>query len=190
MGNSRLKIAGIVAIAALSAAILSACGPAATPAPTTVPPTTAPAATEAMTEAATPTEAMTEAPTATQAATEAATAAPAPDAVTVNMATDPKLGPMLVDDKGMALYLYTKDTPGKSVCNDKCAVFWPPLYIAEGGKVTAGTGVTGKFTIVERDDHTYMVAYNDVPLYYFQKDTKPGDVLGEGVQNVWHIVKP
>jgi predicted lipoprotein with Yx(FWY)xxD motif len=166
----------MVGMVALCAAVLSACASA-----TAVP-------TEAATPA--PTEAPTQVATATEAPTEAATAAPAPTSVTVNMATDPKLGPILVDDKGMTLYLYTKDTPGKSVCYDKCATFWPPLYITEDGTVTAGAGVTGKFTNIERDDGTYMVAYNGVALYYYQKDTKPGDVIGEGVQNVWHIVKP
>jgi predicted lipoprotein with Yx(FWY)xxD motif len=28
------------------------------------------------------------------------------------------------------------------------------------------------------------------PLYYWVKDTKPGDKTGDNVQNVWHIVKP
>ncbi|MDP3826890.1 MAG: hypothetical protein Q8Q74_10090, partial [Polaromonas sp.] len=26
--------------------------------------------------------------------------------------------------------------------------------------------------------------------YYWVKDTKAGDKTGDGVQNVWHIVKP
>jgi predicted lipoprotein with Yx(FWY)xxD motif len=36
-----------------------------------------------------------------------------------------------------------------------------------------------------------MVIYDGVPLYYYVKDAKPGDVTGEGVQNItWHVVKP
>jgi predicted lipoprotein with Yx(FWY)xxD motif len=193
MMNSRMKMIGMVGIVALCTAALSACA-AATAVPTEV---ATPAATEAMTEA--PTEAaMTEAPTEaatateapTEAMTEAMTEAAGPMEVTVNMATDPTLGPILVGGNGMTLYLFTKDTPNETTCYGKCATAWPPLLIDENGKVTAGPGVTGTFSTVARGDGTYMVAYNDVALYYYQKDTKPGDVLGEGVQDVWHIVKP
>ena len=34
-----------------------------------------------------------------------------------------------------------------------------------------------------------MWAYDGKPLYYFVKDTKAGDVTGEGVGGVWHVAK-
>ena len=34
-----------------------------------------------------------------------------------------------------------------------------------------------------------MWAYNGWPLYTFIKDAKPGDVTGDGVGGVWHVVK-
>jgi hypothetical protein len=33
-----------------------------------------------------------------------------------------------------------------------------------------------------------MVKYGAWPLYYFAKDTKPGDTTGQGVQGVWYVV--
>ena len=33
-------------------------------------------------------------------------------------------------------------------------------------------------------------AYKGKPLYTWAKDTKPGDVTGDGVNNVWHIAQP
>ena len=29
-----------------------------------------------------------------------------------------------------------------------------------------------------------------MPVYAFHKDEKPGDVTGDGVNNVWHIAAP
>ena len=46
---------------------------------------------------------------------------------TVNLGKNDTLGSFLVDDKGMTLYLFTKDTPNTTVCYDKCATAWPPL---------------------------------------------------------------
>ena len=28
------------------------------------------------------------------------------------------------------------------------------------------------------------------PLYTFIKDTKPGEVMGDGANDVWHVAKP
>jgi predicted lipoprotein with Yx(FWY)xxD motif len=38
---------------------------------------------------------------------------------------------VLTDANGMTLYTFDKDTngDGKSVCNDDCAVKWPPLLV-------------------------------------------------------------
>ena len=90
---------------------------------------------------------------------------------------------VLTDANGMALYTFDKDTKGngKSVCNDDCAVKWPPL-MAE-----AGAAPEGDFTIVTRDDGTTMWAYEGWPLYYWYEDTAPGDIKGDGVGGVWHL---
>ncbi len=32
-------------------------------------------------------------------------------------------------------------------------------------------------------------AYEGWPLYYYVKDTAPGDVTGDGVGQVWHVAK-
>ena len=46
---------------------------------------------------------------------------------TINVVMDPKLGQILVDGKGMTLYMFTKDEPNKSNCNADCLAKWPPL---------------------------------------------------------------
>ncbi|MEY4884292.1 MAG: hypothetical protein RIS34_2146 [Pseudomonadota bacterium] len=93
---------------------------------------------------------------------------------------------MLAGPNGMTLYTFDRDTEGsgKSVCNGPCAVNWPPLMALETDKAS------GDYSIVTRDDGKKQWAAKGKPLYYWIKDTKPGDKTGDGVNDVWHIVKP
>ena len=107
----------------------------------------------------------------------------------VMVGKDDKLGSFLVDDKGMTLYLYTKDVPNTSNCYDKCATAWPPLLTT--GNPVAGDGVVAsKFGTTTRKEGTTQVTYNGWPLYYYVKDTKPGDVIGQDVGSVWYVISP
>ena len=93
---------------------------------------------------------------------------------------------MLVGANSMTLYTFDRDVQGsgKSVCNGPCAVNWPPLMAADTDKAS------GDYSIVTRDDGKKQWAIKGKPLYYWIKDTKAGDKTGDGVQNVWHIIKP
>ena len=92
----------------------------------------------------------------------------------------------LVGANGMTLYTFDKDTAGngKSVCNGGCATNWPPFMAAEGDKAA------GDFTVVTRDDGKKQWAAKGWPLYYWAKDTKPGDKTGDGVNGTWKTAKP
>ena len=93
------------------------------------------------------------------------------------------VGDILVDAKGMTLYTFDKDEAGKSNCSGECATAWPPAMAMESDKPV------GDLTIIKRDDGTLQWADGGKPLYTFVKDTKPGDVTGDNVKNVWHVVK-
>jgi predicted lipoprotein with Yx(FWY)xxD motif len=93
-------------------------------------------------------------------------------------------GKTLTDAKGMTLYTFDRDTDGKSMCNGPCATNWPPLMADATAKAA------GSYSVVTRDDGAKQWAYNGKPLYTWAKDTKPGDVTGDGVNSVWHIAKP
>jgi predicted lipoprotein with Yx(FWY)xxD motif len=97
---------------------------------------------------------------------------------------DTSKGKVLVDGKGMTLYVFDRDATGKSNCNGQCATNWPPLMAAADAKPS------GDWTIVTRDDGGKQWAYKGKPLYTFHKDAKPGDVTGDGVNDVWHIAAP
>jgi predicted lipoprotein with Yx(FWY)xxD motif len=111
--------------------------------------------------------------------------------IMINTAKDDKLGTFLVDGKGMTLYLFTKDTPGKSNCSGDCLVKWPPLVATDVKQVKVGTGVdASKLGLADIADGKKIVTYNGMPLYYWVKDVKPGDTTGQNVGNVWFVVAP
>jgi predicted lipoprotein with Yx(FWY)xxD motif len=125
--------------------------------------------------------------TATSAPTGGASAA---GAATVAVADNAKLGKkILVDSKGITLYIFKKDTPGASNCTGGCVENWPPLLLSSGNLV-AGQGVTGSLGQLARTDNGTQVTYNEQPLYYFAGDQAPGDVNGEGIGNAWFAATP
>lgn len=91
---------------------------------------------------------------------------------------------MLVDAKGMTLYTFDKDAMGKSSCNDSCATNWPPLA------ASADADEGDDWTVIQRADGSWQWAYYGRPLYTFARDQKPGDMLGDGKMNVWHVARP
>ncbi len=98
---------------------------------------------------------------------------------------DSAKGKVLTDQKGMTLYTYDKDADGKSVCNGPCAANWPPLMASADAKAD------GSYAVITRDDGSRQWTYKGKPLYTWVKDTKPGDVNGDGVaNNAWHAAMP
>jgi predicted lipoprotein with Yx(FWY)xxD motif len=98
-------------------------------------------------------------------------------------------GSILVAPNGMTLYTYDKDTQGASMsaCTGGCIAAWPP-FVAE-----AGAMAEGDYTLVDVTDKDgkaeKMWAYKGWPLYFWKNDTKPGDITGDGVGGVWHVIK-
>jgi predicted lipoprotein with Yx(FWY)xxD motif len=107
---------------------------------------------------------------------------------TLATAEDPVYGTYLTDANGMALYMYTRDVPNQSNCYDRCAEAWP-IFSVEGD-LTLPEGVDGTLGTITRTDGTTQVTYNEMPLYYWQQDTEPGQTLGQGVGSVWFIIAP
>ncbi|HEV3354987.1 MAG TPA: hypothetical protein VG076_18800 [Acidimicrobiales bacterium] len=114
-------------------------------------------------------------------------AAPGPVIMTK---TDPKLGTILADSKGLTLYTLTVN--GKAVdCTGACAAVWPPLTAAADSTPTGGPGV-GTLGTASSSDGTQLVTFGGLPLYRFSQDQDAGDAYGEGISSfggVWHVVK-
>ena len=94
------------------------------------------------------------------------------------------IGNVLADSKGMSLYTFDKDTPGKSACTGECATYWPPVGASASDKPV------GDLTVITRADGTMQWADHGKPLYTYVKDKAPGDVTGDKVNGVWHAVMP
>jgi len=96
---------------------------------------------------------------------------------------DSSKGKVLTDAKGMTLYTYDKDTAGMSNCTGDCAEYWPPVMADAMAKPT------GDLTVIKRPDGTMQWADKGMPLYTFAKDKNPGDMMGDNMKGVWHVVK-
>jgi len=173
------------ALAAVTLGLAACTGSAPAPTPTAAAPkaaatTPAPAATTPAPAATTPA-----APKATVAASTGAAAA----ATTVKVAkVDGK--DVLVDARGMTLYIFKNDVAGngKSVCNGNCAAIWPPLKAPDAAP-TKGAGITGDLSVVTRDDGSKQIAYKGLPLYFYAPDTAVGEGKGATVNN-WALALP
>lgn len=101
----------------------------------------------------------------------------------VNTMETPK-GQVLVGTHDMTLYTFDNDSAGLSSCYDECAENWPPFIAMKGAKPS------GDYSLVKRKDGNEQWAKDGMPLYYWVKDKKAGDVTGDGAYGVWHVAKP
>jgi predicted lipoprotein with Yx(FWY)xxD motif len=98
------------------------------------------------------------------------------------------VGKFFTDAKGMTLYIFKKDAPGKSACSGPCAERWP-IYFRES--VAAPEGVKAEdFGTIARDDGKKQTTYKGWPLYYFADDKNPGDTNGQGKMDAWYVADP
>lgn len=105
-----------------------------------------------------------------------------------------RFGQVLVDGQGRALYLFAADKTKDSTCYDACAKAWPPFLADRGATVDAMQGVSASLAgTTTRTDGSVQVTYNGHPLYYFEGDTKPGEINCQAVVNfgaAWYVVDP
>lgn len=132
----------------------------------------------------------------TTGAPPAVSSAPAPGATTA-AAADVELktasstaGQIVVDAEGKSVYFFTKDVKdsGTSACKDACVAAWPAVTTtSDAPKVE---GVTGEIATINTVDGSKQITINGLPIYYFAQDKEPGDILGQGVMDVWYLVSP
>jgi predicted lipoprotein with Yx(FWY)xxD motif len=103
-----------------------------------------------------------------------------------------KLGRILVDGHGRSLYLFDRDSRGKSSCYGGCAGEWPPLIAAAKPHAASGAkaSLLGR---TKRRDGRWQVTYKGHPLYTFSGDASKGQTNGEGLDDFggwWYVVSP
>ena len=90
------------------------------------------------------------------------------------------VGKIVVDAQGRTLYLFKADSGTMSACDGACAAAWPPLLAHDNPSVAGGVNPSLLSTI-QRPGGTRQLTYHGHPLYLFVRDSKPGEVNGEGV---------
>ncbi len=117
-------------------------------------------------------------------------------ATTVKIGTRkiPKLGTVLVNGKGLTLYMFVPDKQKKVTCVTICATVWPPVKLKAGQKAVA-TG-SAKQKLIGSDKNPpggKVVTYNKWPLYTYVVDTKPGQAKGQALNlngGLWYVLSP
>jgi predicted lipoprotein with Yx(FWY)xxD motif len=128
-------------------------------------------------------------------ASSKAAAQHAAKAATVQTKTLKKLGTVLVNSKGLTLYMFVRDKQKKVTCTSQaCVIVWPPLKIKSGQSPTAGGAARKKLLGSDQSPKGYrVVTYNHWPLYTYYLDKKPGQAKGQGVNNSggkWYVLSP
>jgi predicted lipoprotein with Yx(FWY)xxD motif len=103
-----------------------------------------------------------------------------------------RYGQILVDGRGRALYLFTRESGSTARCYGACAKGWPVFNAS--GSVRAGTGASRHLIgTTHRRDGAKQVTYAGHPLYYYVTDRKPGQVTCQNVDEyggTWLVVAP
>ena len=134
-----------------------------------------------------------EAETEEQAEQEAAPELAADEVTTELVAKSiPRMGKAVVDQDGMVLYRFDKDTvdPVASNCDGDCAKIWPPALVNEGEEPELEGISTDDLGTVERKDGTTQLTLGDWPLYRYAGDKKAGQWKGQNVGGTWFVVSP
>jgi predicted lipoprotein with Yx(FWY)xxD motif len=101
-------------------------------------------------------------------------------------------GRVLFDGRGFALYAFTRDPRGKSVCTGACAKAWPPYVVKTRPK--AASGVKARLLgTTRRADGRLQVTYAGHALYYYVGDRSKGQILCQNVTEfggVWRVIRP
>ena len=106
----------------------------------------------------------------------------------VKVAKKDGVGSFLTNIKGMTLYQFKKDTPGKSACEGDCVAKWPVYYVEQ---VAAKDGLNDKdFGTITRGDGQKQTTYKGMPLYFFAGDKAAGDTNGQGKMDAWYVAAP
>lgn len=133
--------------------------------------------------------------TSTSASTSSTSSTTPPD-YEVQVGTVSGLGKVLVNGRGLTLYLFVPDKQsGSSTCYNACAQGWPPLLLPTGVTTpVAGAGVQASLLgTTHRSDGTTQITYNKWPLYLWQGDSEPGQATGQGLNNLgglWYVLSP
>jgi predicted lipoprotein with Yx(FWY)xxD motif len=105
-----------------------------------------------------------------------------------------KMGVVVDDDKGFALYRFDKDTPNPPASNcqtAQCTAVWPPV-LTSNGSVPEVEGVDQALVgTIQRNDGGVQLTIAGWPIYRYLGDKIPGGwPKGQGVNGTWWVISP
>ena len=118
--------------------------------------------------------------------------------VSLQLVSNARLGRILADGNGRALYYFSNDLPagggkaavsnctGSASDSNSCVHYWP-IFHAANGNFGAGLNA-GDVGQIMRGDGLPQTTYKGFPLYYFLGDTNAGDVNGESIPD-WFVLR-
>ena len=104
------------------------------------------------------------------------------------------LGVVLVNSRGLTLYMFKPDKQKRVTCKGQCAAIWPPLKLKAGQ--TATVGGAAKKSLLGSDKNPSggrVLTYNRWPLYTYVADSKPGQATGQALNlngGLWYVLAP
>jgi len=107
------------------------------------------------------------------------------------MVRNSAFGRVLFDGANHALYAFTRDPRGRSVCYGSCAAAWPP-YIVTGALRPGPGGKTALLGTTRRRDGKRQLTYAGRPLYFYVGDPV-GQIRCQNVREfggLWLVVRP
>ena len=87
---------------------------------------------------------------------------------------------MFTDKNGMTLYVSSLDKEGSSPVEP--GEMWAPHMAKTEDQLSEG------WTHVQRADGSVQLAYLGKLTYLFQGDRGKGDMRGEGLDGIWHVI--
>lgn len=114
------------------------------------------------------------------------------NAVRLSVRFDSAVGQYVSDGTGRTLYRFDNDTAHSSAsnCSGRCAATWPPLTVERGQELFVSGVDPQRVGFIERTARSCQVTIGGRPVHMFTKETKPGDLLGQGVGRTWFAVAP
>jgi predicted lipoprotein with Yx(FWY)xxD motif len=112
---------------------------------------------------------------------------PASGTAKLATATVGDLGKVVVDGNGRTLYVFDKDSKGKSNCEGGCLAQWPAEAAGSGSPQLTGIDASLVSTVT-RSDGSKQLAINGMPLYLFAQDTQAGQAKGQAFGGLWWAV--
>jgi predicted lipoprotein with Yx(FWY)xxD motif len=130
--------------------------------------------------------------TASRATTVARTVAQAKNVVISTRAV-PRLGTVLVNSRGLTLYMFVPDKRAKVTCKGTCAAVWPPVKLPKGAKPVAKGKAKARLLGSDRSSLGRVVTYAGWPLYTYVGDSAPGKATGQALNingGLWYVLAP